>query len=126
MCLLKKPKVATPVAPTSSDKPLPILTNSRLDGRNGLAITRRGFQGLTIRRRGPTSPTTPTIPTNPVVPTTPTGPVIGGGGGTGSGGGTGNGGNTLTDRQFETLAALSRMPGGLGSAARAINSKLKV
>lgn len=115
MCLLKKPKVATPVASTSSDKPLPILTNSRLDGRNGLAITRRGFQGLTIRRRGPASPTTPTIPTtptNPVVPTTPTSPVIGGGGGGGNGsrGGTGIDTDNLTAlRALAKYGATSRI-----------------
>ena len=118
MCLLKKPKVATPVAATSSDKPLPILTNSRLDGRNGLAISRRGFQGLTIRRRGPASPTTPTIPTNPVVSTTPS-PVIGGGGGTGSGGGIGG-----NQDQLAALNALAAFGGP--SAFLSKQLKLKV
>lgn len=116
MCLLKKPKVATPVAATSSDKPLPILTNSRLDGRNGLAITRRGFQGLTIRRRGPASQS-PTIPTNPVVPTTPS-PVIGGGGGTGSGGGIGG---TNQDQ----LAALNALA-AFGGPSAFIGKQLKL
>lgn len=122
MCLLKKPKIATPVVQTSSDNPLPILTNSRLDGRNGLAISRRGFQGLTIRRRGPGSPTTPTIPTTPttpVVPTTPTSPVIGGGG-AGSGGGTGG----ITDNNIAALNALAALGGTSGAAAKKLLLKV--
>ena len=124
MCLLKKPKVATPVAATSSDKPLPVLINSGLDGRSQLSLARRGMSGLTIRRRQPG--VAKPQPNGPLVrePETPTSPIVGGGGGGGGASGGSGSGSGISDRNLTALDALAAFGGSTGAAAKKL--KLKV
>jgi len=117
---LKKPKVATPVAATSSDKPLPVLINSGLDGRSQLSLARRGMSGLTIRRQPKGSVTTKPVGPSVQVPATP--PMTGGGGGGGGGGS--DSGSGISDKSLAALDALAAFGGPTGTVAKKL--KLKV